>query len=190
MQKAKMIMSSGRRPDSGQAARRKCSSRGNEAQTTMQLNQQFGASLPRPLRIATVLNGLLVLLGVSQLWCSAFGAGEQLTRVAAGDLQLTLRTSAAGVRIDRLLDMQSGQDLLATNPLPLFSLTLRQAGSTEQLNLNAEDGWGQCAFQRQRTAPRTTLVPAHRRGADRPLSHRHGLTGRPRERPPLEAARG
>ncbi len=93
------------------------------------------------------MSRLLSLLIVSQLGVSALAAGEQLTRVAAGDLQLTLLSSSSGVRIDRLLDTQSGQELLATNPLPLFSLTLRQTGSTNQLSLGADSGWSQCRIQ-------------------------------------------
>jgi hypothetical protein len=90
---------------------------------------------------------LLALLIVSQLGLGALAAGEQLTRVAAGDLQLTLRSVAGGLRIDRLLDTQSGQELLATNPLPLFSLTLRQPGSTNPFSLTADAGWSQCRIQ-------------------------------------------
>ena len=91
---------------------------------------------------------LLLLLVVLSWPCApARGASRQLTQVPAGNLQLMLRTSAGGIRIERLLDTQSGQDLLATNPLPLFSVTLRRVGSTKQLSLNAEDGWGQCALQ-------------------------------------------
>jgi hypothetical protein len=89
----------------------------------------------------------LLLLLASQPGFAALGAGEQVTRVTAGDLQLTLASTPGGIRMDRLLDAQSGRDLTATNPLPLFALTLRQAGSTKQLSLGAEDGWSQCAIQ-------------------------------------------
>ncbi|MGO8931287.1 MAG: DUF6259 domain-containing protein [Limisphaerales bacterium] len=94
-----------------------------------------------------ILPKLLLLLVALRLSLPAFGASEQLTQVAAGDLRLTLRSSASGVRIDRLLDTQSGQNLLATNPLPLFSLTLHAIGSTKQLSLRADDGWRHCTVQ-------------------------------------------
>jgi len=93
---------------------------------------------------------LLALLIISQSGLRALAAGEQITQVAAGDMQLTLRSVTGGVRVDSLLDTQSGQELLATNPLPLFSLTLRQAGSTNQLRLGADAGWSQCGIQRRR----------------------------------------
>jgi hypothetical protein len=90
---------------------------------------------------------LLLLLIVSQLGLYAFAAAERLTQVTAGDLQFTVCNSVTGLRIGRLLDTQSGQDLFATNPLPLFSLTLRRVNSTNQLTLNADAGWRQCAIQ-------------------------------------------
>jgi hypothetical protein len=91
---------------------------------------------------------LLSLLLVSELGLSALAAAEPLTRVTAGDLQLTLCNSDSGVRINRMLDAQSGQELLATNPLPLFSLTLRQAGSSNERGLTADGGWSQYTIQR------------------------------------------
>jgi len=99
------------------------------------------------LRRFQILPKLLLLLVALRLWLPAFGASEQLTQVAAGDLRLTLRSSAGGVRIERLLDTQSGQDLLATNPLPLFSFTLHAIGSTKQLSLRADEGWRQCTVK-------------------------------------------
>ncbi len=99
------------------------------------------------LRRFQILPKLLLLLVALRLWLPAFGASEQLTQVAAGDLRLTLRSSAGGVRIERLLDTQSGQDLLATNQLPLFSFTLHAIGSTKQLSLRADEGWRQCTVK-------------------------------------------
>lgn len=93
---------------------------------------------------------LLALLIISLSGLCALAAGEQITRVAAGEMQLTLRSAPGGVRVDSLLDTRSGQELLATNPLPLFSLTLRQAGSTNQLRLGADAGWSQWGIQRRR----------------------------------------
>jgi hypothetical protein len=52
------------------------------------------------------------------------------------------------VRIEHLLDTRSREELLATNPLPLFSLTLREAASTNQSLLSADDGWSRCAIRR------------------------------------------
>ncbi|HSA11821.1 MAG TPA: DUF6259 domain-containing protein [Candidatus Paceibacterota bacterium] len=93
------------------------------------------------------MSQLLLLLITSQSGLCASVAGEQLTRVMAGELQLTLLSGAGGIRIDRLLDRKYGQDLLTTNPLPLFSLTLQRAGSTNRLNLRADTGWSQCSIQ-------------------------------------------
>jgi hypothetical protein len=98
------------------------------------------------LRRSQTLRELLLLLIVAALWFPAFGASEKPTEFAAGNLLLTLRNSDKGIRVERLLDTQSGQDLLATNPLPLFSLTLHGVGSAKQLNLSADEGWGQCTI--------------------------------------------
>ena len=54
---------------------------------------------------------LLSLFLVSGLGFCALAAAEELTQIPAGDLQLTLHSSDSGVRIDRLLDTQSGQEL-------------------------------------------------------------------------------
>ena len=87
---------------------------------------------------------LLWLLSLVPLCVSAFGASEGLTHLAAGDLLLTLHDSSGGIRVEHLLDIQTGQDFLATNPLPLFSITLHGVGSTNQLSLGADAGWGKC----------------------------------------------
>ncbi len=90
---------------------------------------------------------LLVLLLVARVGVPVFAAGDQSTLVAAGDLQLTLRSTAGGVRVDRLLDARASQELLSTNSPPLFSLAFGQAGSTNQSRLTADTGWRQCAIQ-------------------------------------------
>ena len=90
---------------------------------------------------------LLALLLIARVCLPASAAGDQSTLVAAGELQLTLRSTGGGVRLDRLLDARAGQELLATNSPPLFSLAFRQAGSTNQSHLTADRGWRQCAIQ-------------------------------------------
>ena len=121
---------------------------------------------------------LLALLLVSELGLSALASAEEFTRVPAGDLQLTLHSSGSGVRIDRLLDTQSGQELLATNPLPLFSLKLRQAGSSSERGLTADADWNQCSVQR------------HGQRFELRWSQPRDKARRPCERHPLEVARG
>jgi hypothetical protein len=55
------------------------------------------------------LSRLLALFIASQSGLCALAEAEPLALVAAGDLQLTLRSVAGGLRIDRLLATQSGQ---------------------------------------------------------------------------------
>jgi hypothetical protein len=90
---------------------------------------------------------LLSLLIFSHLWLATLAPASQPTQVAAGDLQLTLSSAVNGIRIESLLDTRSGQELLATNPLPLFSLTLRQLGTGSERRPTADAGWGQCTIQ-------------------------------------------
>jgi hypothetical protein len=104
--------------------------------------------LPRLLRLTRFACALLCLLVGSQLRCTTFAAGEPVSHLVAGDLQLTLADCPGGVRIEHLLDTRSREELLATNPLPLFSLTLREAASTNQSLLSADDGWSRCAIRR------------------------------------------
>ena len=53
---------------------------------------------------------------------------ERLHMLSAGDLGLLLERTDSGIRPLQLLDAASGVQLLAAQPLPLFSLTLRPAG--------------------------------------------------------------
>src|SRR5512147_1541734 len=96
-----------------------------------------------------VMSRWLALLLLSALGPSALAVGEPVSQIVAGDLQLTLGCSAGGIHVDRLLDTRSGQELLATNPLPLFALTLRQTGSTNQSSLAADVGWNRCTIRRR-----------------------------------------
>ena len=74
----------------------------------------------------------------------AVSADQHLIRLAAGDFQLTLRSSAEGVTVERLLDLKQNQDLLLPETLPMFTLTLRRPGSTDEVRLAADRGWRQC----------------------------------------------
>ena len=90
-----------------------------------------------------------MLLLLCQWGLGGLAAGEQSVRVAAGDLQLLVSRTSGGIQVDRLLDARYGKELLATNALPLFTVTVRQIGSTHPLSLAADSGWRQCAFRRR-----------------------------------------
>ena len=97
-------------------------------------------------RVPVILS-FVSLLFASPPGLTGLAATDQTIRVAAGDLQLTLRNLVSGIRVDRLFDATSGQELITTNPLPLFSLTLRQAGTNSERSLVADSGWGECAIR-------------------------------------------
>jgi hypothetical protein len=92
---------------------------------------------------------LVLLLVLAPLSFPALSAGEEATEIAAGDLRLTLRGSSSGIRLEHLLDDKTGQDFLAANPLPLFSVSLHAVGSTNQSSLSAQDGWNECSVRQR-----------------------------------------
>jgi len=61
--------------------------------------------------------------------------------VSAGDLSLILQRNEDGIRVLDLFDSRLRQRLVTSKPLPLFSITLRNAGSQEEVRLLAESGW-------------------------------------------------
>jgi hypothetical protein len=70
----------------------------------------------------------------------------------AGDLRMVLEKLQQGVRVHRLTDTATGQELLADDPLPLFSATVRDAQTKELLTITAETGWQQVEVSRDDTS--------------------------------------
>lgn len=73
-----------------------------------------------------------------------------LIEARAGELLLTLRSATNGIGVVGLRDVAWNEQLLATNALPLFSVTLRHAQTKEELRLSAEDGWRDTTVRRKR----------------------------------------
>jgi hypothetical protein len=63
--------------------------------------------------------------------------------LAAGKLGLLVERTSEGARLVNLLDLATGQELLAPASLPLFTLTMRDAETKEEVRLNADSGWGE-----------------------------------------------
>jgi hypothetical protein len=82
-------------------------------------------------------------------FCVLASAAEALPELTAGDLRLVLRPSSQGIAIAHLCDTRLDQELLTVEPLPLFKLTLREIGSTNETSLTADRGWGECAVRRR-----------------------------------------
>lgn len=59
----------------------------------------------------------------------------------AGQLLLTLRSTRTGIHVAGLRDLRPNQQLLATNALALFRVTLRHERTKGEIRLTAEDGW-------------------------------------------------
>ncbi len=91
--------------------------------------------------------------GASQL--EAQGRLDEAVRVAdgakpapwtttnAGDLGVILERTADGIRLVSLFDADRDVCLVSSQPLPLFSLKLREAGKDEPVTLSSEQGWSE-----------------------------------------------
>ncbi|MCC6445631.1 MAG: hypothetical protein IT210_19515 [Armatimonadetes bacterium] len=80
---------------------------------------------------------------------AAGGTPEGLSRFKAGDLGLTLRQTADGIRLESLYDVKANRELLVPNALPLFEIALRGAGGRESV-LKADSGWGKTEVRKNR----------------------------------------
>ena len=67
------------------------------------------------------------------------------TVLTAGDLGLILSRSDDGVRVLSLCDSAADQEFLLPSPLPLFTLSLREAGTKQEVWLAADAGWHEVA---------------------------------------------
>jgi len=63
--------------------------------------------------------------------------------LAAGKLGVILEATGEGIRLLNLFDLATGRKLLAPRSLPLFTLTMREIDSKEEVPLNADEGWGE-----------------------------------------------
>lgn len=70
------------------------------------------------------------------------------TFTLAGDLGLIVERSEDGLRPVELLDAATGTRLLAPNPLPLFSLTVRDVKTKKDMSLNSDAGWARVEVTR------------------------------------------
>lgn len=86
------------------------------------------------------------------LTASGAAAAENLVTANAGDLCLTLQPTPDGIHIVDLRDRKSDERLLATNPLPLFHVTLRQVNATQEVRLAADAGWKHVRARPRRSA--------------------------------------
>ncbi|MBI2928732.1 MAG: hypothetical protein HYY24_23970 [Verrucomicrobia bacterium] len=68
----------------------------------------------------------------------------------AGELGLALRSRPEGVRLESVFDLALGRELLATNDLPIFDVTVRHVASKKEIHLQADRGWRRTATRRTR----------------------------------------
>ncbi len=65
----------------------------------------------------------------------------------AGELGLALEQTKEGVKLHSLFDRNANHELLATTPLPLFTVTLRHVPTKREVIVAADAGWKEVAFQ-------------------------------------------
>ncbi len=72
------------------------------------------------------------------------------TTLQAGDLGLILQSASDGIRVQDLFDTSADRSFVTGSPLPLFTLTLREAGKDANLTMTADHGWQEVMIQPDR----------------------------------------
>ena len=78
--------------------------------------------------------------------------GKDRIEAKAGELVFTLQNATNGIRVVGLRDLAYNVQLLASNALPVFSVTLRQPNSTQEVRLRADSGWIETTARQTRHA--------------------------------------
>jgi hypothetical protein len=86
---------------------------------------------------AIVIVGAVIIIVASR----PASPSEAPVTLEAGDLKLGLEATADGIGIASLRDSAAKCSLVPAKPLPLFAITLRPAGKTDQVTLTADQGW-------------------------------------------------
>lgn len=112
--------------------------------------QDLAGDAQREARLQLAVAERLEILGRFQESLDAAGGKlpERFCMLSAGDLGLLLEQTEAGLRLVQLLDAATGVQLLAPQPLPLFSLTLRHGDTGREVQAAADEGWGNAQIER------------------------------------------
>ncbi len=84
-----------------------------------------------------------VLMAVAITSSAAQEPVKPTAMLTAGDLRVTVAEGEGGIRVTGLVDLATQAEMLASPPLPLFTLTLRQGPTGEEVRLGADAGWRQ-----------------------------------------------
>jgi hypothetical protein len=74
--------------------------------------------------------------------------GHKEIVIAAGELRIGLWELADGLRVASILDSAERRECLGPDPLPLFTVTLRDVRTRNETRLVADKGWGAVAVKR------------------------------------------
>ncbi len=105
----------------------------------------------KPLLFVSLTCSLVLLTGSARSEAAETRppVSENLIEGKAGELMLTLRAATNGIRVVGLRDLTLDEPLLATNALPLFSVTLRHVHTTQEVRLAADAGWVRTKVQQK-----------------------------------------
>jgi len=106
------------------------------------------------------------LIAVLALHVASAASAPTLYRHDAGELRLGLRRAPEGICLTSLLDIGRQQELLASNAPPLFELTLRQAGATNEARLKSDAGWRKTDVRETRAGFELTWREPQERGLE------------------------
>ncbi len=67
--------------------------------------------------------------------------------LTAGELRVVFEQTLDGIRLQSLSDTTTDCEFLSVRPLPLFALKLRHCETKEEIQLDADSGWGQVAIE-------------------------------------------
>lgn len=86
-------------------------------------------------------------LGLGLALIAAVAAPADQTTFRAGDLCLMVARTNQGIAVERLLDLRENRELSVSPALPLFTLTLRESGSANEVVASANGGWDGCLVE-------------------------------------------
>ena len=69
------------------------------------------------------------------------------TLVTAGELRLSFEHTANGIILLSLKDIITGQELLASKSLPLFTIKMRNVKSNEEKQIVSDSGWDSVSIE-------------------------------------------
>ncbi len=94
--------------------------------------------------------------------------------LTAGELRVVFERTLDGIRLQSLFDTTTDCEFLSAPTLPLFTLKLRHCETKEELQFDADSGWGQVAIEPTVDGAELGVAPSESSGSTRHCSCHHG----------------